>query len=105
MISVYHGRLAPSLELSHHQFLSAFKKVFFRSPIIGRTLESVKALVKKKYFLTNPEKVSSRQKCALIPAVQAANWIHWYILPGNATFLFVGWLKKCQTNLQSIKFE
>ncbi len=32
---VYHGRLAPRLELSHHQFLSAFKKVFFRSLIIG----------------------------------------------------------------------
>ena len=34
MIFVDYGRLAPSLELSHHQFLSAFINVLFRSIII-----------------------------------------------------------------------
>ena len=35
MLFVYHGRLAPRLELSHHQFVNAFKIVFLRSLIIG----------------------------------------------------------------------
>jgi len=35
MILVYHGRRAPGLELGHHQFPSAFKKVFLRSLIMG----------------------------------------------------------------------
>jgi hypothetical protein len=38
MIFVDHGRLAPSLELSHHQFLRAFKDVFSCLPIIGTSL-------------------------------------------------------------------
>ena len=48
MTSVDHGRLAPSLELSHHQFLSAFKKVFFRARIIGTHFKESESTCQEK---------------------------------------------------------
>ncbi len=46
----YHGRLAPSLELSHHQFLKAFIKIFFCSLIIGSSFRECARNCQAKIF-------------------------------------------------------
>ena len=52
MILVLYGRLAPSLELSHHQFLIVFEKIFLAMQFIVAYLRENGSACQEKFFLT-----------------------------------------------------
>jgi hypothetical protein len=69
MISVDHGRLAPSIELRHHQILRAFKDVFFCSLIIKYHLENVRTIVKQKLLYNQSKGVIGRATAVIVPVM------------------------------------